>query len=83
MSPSIRTLTITRVILDARLCFEIKKGYAITFMFGTEDVVIRWPKIDLPNSTILLEKVASLEKESQKISLNFAFQDENDMKDNE
>lgn len=60
--------------MDARLCFEIKKGYAITFLFGTEDVVASWPKIGIPYSAELEEKVKALEQRSKTIGVNFAFQ---------
>ncbi|KAH7151931.1 hypothetical protein B0J13DRAFT_582863 [Dactylonectria estremocensis] len=71
------------VILDARLCFEIKQGYAITFMFATEDVVAKWAKIVLPHSTTLADKVAQMEKKSTKIGLNFTFQAGNTRKEKE
>lgn len=63
------------VILDARVCFEIKQGYTMTFMFATEDVLVKWRKIVLPNSTILRNQVAEIENISPKIGLNFAFQE--------
>jgi hypothetical protein len=67
-------LTTQRVIFDARLGFEIKRGYAITFMFATPDLIVSWPKIALPYSTRLAEKAAELERKSVKIGLNFTFQ---------
>ncbi|KAI0388406.1 hypothetical protein F5Y17DRAFT_452932 [Xylariaceae sp. FL0594] len=62
------------VILDARLGFEIKQGYAITFLFAVDEVVAKWAKIILPYSEGLAKKVADMEKESIKIGLNVAFQ---------
>lgn len=59
--------------MDARLGFEIKTGYAITFMFGTEDVVASWPKIVLPNSAPLVKKIELMETRSEKIGLNITF----------
>ncbi|KAM7188712.1 hypothetical protein V8F33_010482 [Rhypophila sp. PSN 637] len=61
------------VILDARLGFEIKEGYAITFLFAEEEVIVKWPKIGLPYSKALAEKVSSMEKEMPTIRLNFSF----------
>lgn len=66
---------LARVILDARVCFEIKQGYTMTFMFATEDVLVKWPKIVLPDSTILRDQVAKIENINPKIGLNFAFQE--------
>jgi len=62
------------VILDARVGFEIKQGYAITFLFATDDVITKWAKIVLPSSEGLRQKVAEMEKESTRIGLNFAFE---------
>ncbi|KAK3328704.1 hypothetical protein B0T19DRAFT_357440 [Cercophora scortea] len=61
------------VILDARLGFEIKQGYAITFLFAANEVLANWAKIILPHSEALEEKVSDMEKESTKIGLNFTF----------
>ncbi|KAI8710401.1 hypothetical protein NCS52_01576700 [Fusarium sp. LHS14.1] len=60
-------------IFDARVGFEIKLGYAITFEFATVDVVEKWPKMILPNTPKLAEKVADMER--PKIRLNFEFRD--------
>ncbi|AEO57119.1 hypothetical protein MYCTH_2056329 [Thermothelomyces thermophilus ATCC 42464] len=62
------------VILDARLGFEIKEGYAITFLYATDEVIANWAKIVLPYSKALVEKVSDMEKESTRIGLNFAFE---------
>ncbi|KAK5212200.1 hypothetical protein LTR41_002442 [Exophiala xenobiotica] len=59
------------VILDARLGFETKKGYAITFMFATDEVLAGWPKMILPDSPGLVAKV--IDMKSPKIGVNFAF----------
>ncbi|KAJ3494997.1 hypothetical protein NLG97_g3709 [Lecanicillium saksenae] len=64
------------VIMDARLGFEIRTGYAITFMFGTEDVVASWPKIVLPNSAVLAKKIEIMEARSKRIGLNITFHEE-------
>jgi len=62
------------VISDARLGFEIKAGYAITFLFATDDVVKSWPKIaTLPRQ--LAGRVAEMESQSKIVGLNFDFQD--------
>ncbi|EWZ78676.1 hypothetical protein FOWG_17095 [Fusarium oxysporum f. sp. lycopersici MN25] len=62
------------VVFDARVCFEMKQGYTIAFMFATEDVLADWAKIYLPNSTILQDKVAQIEDINPKIGHNFVFQ---------
>jgi hypothetical protein len=61
------------VIRDARLCTEIKEGYAITFIFATDDVVATWPKLLLPNSPELIRAVVKMETEH--IKINFAVRD--------
>ncbi|PVH69048.1 hypothetical protein DL98DRAFT_506210 [Cadophora sp. DSE1049] len=61
------------VIFDARISFEIKQGYAITFEFATADVVEKWEKMNLPDTPGLAQKVADME--SSKIRMNFAFKD--------
>lgn len=71
-------LTQSRIMLDARLAFEIKSRYAITFMFATEDVVAKWAKIILPPSAALAAKVADMERKSKYVRLNFRFQDDKD-----
>jgi alpha-glucuronidase len=62
------------VVLDARLGFEIKEGYAITFLFAVDEVIANWAKIVLPYSERLVEKVSNMKKESRKIGLNFTFE---------
>lgn len=47
----------------------------MTFMFAAEDVLVKWPKIVLPNSTILRDKMVEIQNISPKIGLNFAFQE--------
>ncbi|KAF2177368.1 hypothetical protein K469DRAFT_720701 [Zopfia rhizophila CBS 207.26] len=61
------------VIRDARLYAETKTGYAITFIFATDEVLAAWPKITLPNSPELVRKVVNME--SPKIGVNFAIKD--------
>lgn len=61
----------SRVIVDARLAFEIKQGSPITSVFATEDELKGWAKIVLPKSEDLVRKVA--EMESKRIGVNFAF----------
>jgi hypothetical protein len=60
-------------IFDARISFEIKQGYAITFEFATVDIVEKWPKMNLPYIPGLAQKVADME--SSQIRINFAFID--------
>ena len=73
-----------RTIFDARIGFELKEGYAITFEFATIDVVERgdkpWPKMVLPSSPELIQKVGDMERDLenrkfQKIRMNFVFRD--------
>lgn len=64
---------LSRVIFDARVAFEIQKGYAITFMFATEEVVAKWAKIALPNTIEIKRKVDELESLSTHIGFNFEF----------
>jgi hypothetical protein len=69
-----------RTIFDARIGFELKEGYAITFEFATIDVVEKWPKMMLPSSAELIQKVGDMERDLenrkfQKIRMNFAFRD--------
>ncbi|KAF9730011.1 hypothetical protein PMIN06_012490 [Paraphaeosphaeria minitans] len=58
------------VIHDGRTFTQIKTGYGITFQFATDDVIQKWPKITVPNSTDLVRKVVNME--SAKIKVNFA-----------
>ncbi|KAJ6001019.1 hypothetical protein N7481_001428 [Penicillium waksmanii] len=62
------------VILDARLGFQIEQGYAITFLFATDEVIANWAKMSLPYSKGLEQKVRDLELLSAKIGLNFTFE---------
>lgn len=59
------------VIRDARLSVKIVEGYTITFIFATDDLVATWPKMLLPNTDALKDRVA--EMESPDIGVNFAF----------
>lgn len=61
-----------RAVLDGRIGFELNEGYAITFEFATVDVVERWPKLTLPNTPGLAEKVIAMQ--SPNIRINFAFE---------
>jgi hypothetical protein len=64
-----------RVILDARLAFEIKDGFTITSAFTTEDELKTWAKMFLPRSPELAAKVTEMESIYTKIGVNFAFED--------
>ena len=69
-----RTCLITcRVVRDARLRLKITKGYVITLIFATDQLVAGWPKMILPKSTALEEKVSTMQ--SQDVGVNFAFHD--------
>ena len=59
-------------VLDGRIGFELHEGYAITFEFATTDVIQKWPKMTLPNSPGLAEKVAAMQ--SRCVRLNFSFE---------
>lgn len=45
----------------------------IIFLFATEEVVARWPKITIPYSAVLAEKVATIKRKSAQIRFNFKF----------
>lgn len=62
-----------KVMVDARLGLELKQGYAITFVFATENVLNKWPPMFLPNLPELQQKVRN-EMESPEIGVNFAFE---------
>jgi hypothetical protein len=66
-----------RTIFDARIGFELKEGYAITFEFATADVVERgekpWPKMVLPSSPDMERDLEN--RKFQKIRMNFVFRD--------
>ena len=64
----------SRVILDARLGFQIKRGYAITFLYATDEALAKWKKIVLPYSAGLERRVADIEALSTKIGFNFTFE---------
>ena len=63
-----------RVIADARIGFHIIQGYAITFIFGTEDVVAKWVKMTLPYSEVLQEIVHRMQADTPNIGFNFMFE---------
>ncbi|KAG4425785.1 hypothetical protein IFR04_000992 [Cadophora malorum] len=67
-------------IFDARIGFELKEGYAITFEFATADVIKTWPKIVLPSSPELIQKVGDMERDletrrPQRVRTNFVFRE--------
>jgi hypothetical protein len=56
------------------------EGYAITFEFATIDIIETWPKMILPGSPKLIQKVKDMQRDLenrrfQKIRMNFAFKD--------
>ncbi|KAJ4188633.1 hypothetical protein NW759_016815 [Fusarium solani] len=61
------------IIRDARTYAEIKKGYAITFLFAVPEALSKWPKILLENSTELIRLAVNMETPT--IKLNFAVKD--------
>jgi hypothetical protein len=48
------------------------EGYAITFEFATSEIVAIWPKLSLPNTPLLVDKVSQME--SPKIGMNVSFE---------
>ncbi|KAK7177949.1 hypothetical protein PSPO01_15998 [Paraphaeosphaeria sporulosa] len=59
------------VVRDARLYAETKTGYALTYIFATDEVVVAWPKIKVPNSQEYRQK--AIDMESPTIGVNFVF----------
>ncbi len=51
-----------RVILDSRVDYEMKEGYAITFEFATDDIIETWSKMKVPAK--LGQKMASVQSET-------------------
>lgn len=66
----------SRVIRDARLYARSKDGYAINFIFATDDVLATWPKFIIPNSPELVRMVVNMETPT--IGVNFAITDRSD-----
>ncbi|UPX17092.1 uncharacterized protein EKO05_0007468 [Ascochyta rabiei] len=60
------------MIRDPRLFIEIRRGYTITFLFATEEVLARWPKILLLDLPEIRERVAHME--SMRVGMNIVFQ---------
>jgi hypothetical protein len=48
-------------IVDSRTAFEILRGTAIPFAFGTEKVVKTWKPMTLPKSQAVQKKIADME----------------------
>jgi hypothetical protein len=63
-----------RSIQDARLAFEIRKGTPVAAVFATRDVIARWAKMVLPNTSPIVEKVAELQKESANLGFHFEYE---------
>lgn len=60
------------VILDSRVDYEMKKGYAITFEFATDDIIENWPKMKVPAK--LGQKVASMQTETIRVNYELALE---------
>lgn len=75
--PDCTALTPFRVILDARLGCEIRKGYAITVILMTEDLIsrVRPPPMQLRDLPSLRTRVDTMRDQCPRIRLNFAFGD--------
>lgn len=65
-----------RVILDSRVDYEMKKGYAITFEFAMDNIIKNWPKMRVPAH--LGQKVARMQTEMIAVNYEVA-QEEQDM----
>jgi hypothetical protein len=57
------------------LFFGYVKGYALHFVFATEEELRSWPKREFPDDELLRRKAKDIEAESQGILLNFRFGD--------
>ncbi|KAF5122359.1 hypothetical protein E5D57_012836 [Metarhizium anisopliae] len=62
-----------KVILDARVGYEIRQGYAIVFEFAEHGIAYGWKKMMLPGTKELRDKVQQMQ--SKDISVNFAFKE--------
>jgi len=67
-------------IFDARIGFELKEGYAITFEFATADIIETRHQIILPNLPKLVQKVEDMRRSLvnlnfHKILISFVFKD--------
>ena len=59
-----------RVILDSRVDYEMKEGYAITFEFATDDIIKNWSKMRVPAK--LGQKVAGMQSEMIRVNFEVA-----------
>lgn len=50
----------------------MKRGYVIKCEFATKDIAEPWPKMELPRTKVIEDKVAAMQ--SSKIRLNVIFQ---------
>ncbi|EFY90726.1 hypothetical protein MAC_03306 [Metarhizium acridum CQMa 102] len=62
-----------KVILDARVGYEIRQGYAIVFEFAEHGIAYGWKKMMLPGTKELRDKVQQMQ--SKDIRVNFAFKE--------
>jgi hypothetical protein len=62
-------------MFDSRLFFGYVKGYALHFVFATQEELRSWPKREFPDDEFLRRKAKDIEAESQGILLNFRFGD--------
>ncbi|UPK90869.1 hypothetical protein LCI18_001804 [Fusarium solani-melongenae] len=60
------------IIRDARLFTTIKKGYAITWLFGKGNAISRWAKIPLPSIPDLIRRIVQMETSDIKINFEIA-----------
>lgn len=59
----VRTNVFYRVIMDARVAFEMRNGSPVTFSFATADQLKSWPKLVPPTSHNTPQRVTELQKE--------------------
>jgi len=65
-------------IFDARVSFELKGGFALTYEFATTNEAELWPKISVPSLPELLQKKEEIEddlksRNFQEIRMNIVF----------
>lgn len=63
----------SRSIHDGRLAFEISQGSPIAAIFATSDVLVKWSKMVLPNTAEVVEAVAEVSRQAQRVGLHVRF----------
>jgi hypothetical protein len=70
MMPVLCSNIFTRVVRDARLYTETITGYVCTYIFATDEVIARWPPIEVPDSQEFRQK--AFDMKSPTIGVNFS-----------